>query len=76
MEAVGLPVFLFLSPVLLRRTADPQSSRVRGGSLIRLFHKELEGYVAAEGVFGDAVEENVHLRIRQLNPGSLWSAVV
>lgn len=30
----------------------------KGGSLIRLFHKELEGYIAAEGVFGEDIVEN------------------
>lgn len=33
-------------------------ARVRGGSLVQLFHKEMEGYIAAEGVFGRRIEEN------------------
>ena len=30
----------------------------QGGSVIRLFHKELEAFVVAEGLFDDEVTEN------------------
>ncbi|XP_076109900.1 inositol 1,4,5-trisphosphate-gated calcium channel ITPR2-like isoform X1 [Mytilus galloprovincialis] len=40
----------------------------RGGSVIRLFHKELEAYVIAQGLFDQEVTENVHFRIRAFDP--------
>ena len=54
---------------------------IRGGSIIQLFHREMESYIAAEGVFGAHVTEDgivrkslmfialspsVHLRSRPL----------
>ncbi|CAL1535481.1 unnamed protein product, partial [Lymnaea stagnalis] len=38
-----------------------------GGSVIRLFHKELEAYLVAEGLFDDDVTEDVHFRIRVMD---------
>lgn len=32
--------------------------RLQGGSVIRLFHKELEAFVVAEGLFEDEVTED------------------
>uniref|UniRef100_A0A1I8IHP6 RYDR_ITPR domain-containing protein n=1 Tax=Macrostomum lignano TaxID=282301 RepID=A0A1I8IHP6_9PLAT len=49
----------------------------RGGQFVQLFHKELEAYVVAEGLFDQDVTEDVHLRIReidQLNPRTLHSS--
>ncbi|KAH9498185.1 hypothetical protein Btru_007906 [Bulinus truncatus] len=40
---------------------------VKGGSVIRLFHKELEAYLVAEGLFDDEVTEDVHFRIRVMD---------
>ncbi|XP_078335085.1 inositol 1,4,5-trisphosphate-gated calcium channel ITPR2-like [Crassostrea virginica] len=40
---------------------------VRGGSVVRLFHKELEAYMVAEGLFDDEVTEDVHFRIRVMD---------
>ncbi|XP_021341779.1 inositol 1,4,5-trisphosphate receptor type 2-like [Mizuhopecten yessoensis] len=40
---------------------------VRGGSAIRLFHKELEAYLVAEGLFDEEVTEDVHFRIRVMD---------
>ena len=31
---------------------------LQGGSIIRLFHKELEAYMVAEGLFDDEVTED------------------
>ncbi|XP_013381715.1 inositol 1,4,5-trisphosphate receptor type 3 isoform X4 [Lingula anatina] len=56
------------------RPSDENEANVRGSSFIRLFHKELEAYLVAEGLFGEPVQEEVHLRIReidQLNPRTL-----
>ncbi|KAK7504550.1 hypothetical protein BaRGS_00004036, partial [Batillaria attramentaria] len=40
---------------------------VKGGSVIRLFHKELEAYMVAEGLFDEEVTEDVHFRIRVMD---------
>ncbi|XP_055891550.1 inositol 1,4,5-trisphosphate receptor type 1-like isoform X4 [Biomphalaria glabrata] len=46
---------------------------IKGGSVIRLFHKELEAYLVAEGLFDDEVTEDaeivqdVHFRIRVMD---------
>ncbi|KAK0061845.1 inositol 1 4 5-trisphosphate receptor type 2, partial [Biomphalaria pfeifferi] len=46
----------------------PEESRfVRGGCVVRLFHKELEAYLVAEGLFDEAVIEDVHFRIRAID---------
>lgn len=31
---------------------------IQGGSVVRLFHKELEAYMVAEGLFDDEVTED------------------
>ncbi|XP_074650375.1 inositol 1,4,5-trisphosphate-gated calcium channel ITPR3-like [Tubulanus polymorphus] len=40
---------------------------LRGGSVIRLFHRELEAYLVTEGLFDDAVLQDVHLRLRPID---------
>ncbi|XP_071092410.1 inositol 1,4,5-trisphosphate-gated calcium channel ITPR3-like isoform X4 [Haliotis cracherodii] len=40
---------------------------VKGGCAIRLFHKELEAYLVAEGLFDEEVTEDVHFRIRVMD---------
>lgn len=57
------------------RPTVSEENIVRGGSMVRLFHKELEAYVVAEGLFNDVITEDVHLRIRevdQLIPKTLY----
>nr|XP_019924346.2 inositol 1,4,5-trisphosphate receptor type 1 isoform X2 [Crassostrea gigas] len=49
------------------RALQEQDRFVRGGSVIRLFHKELEAYLVAEGLFEDCVTEDVHFRIRVID---------
>ncbi|EDV25315.1 uncharacterized protein TRIADDRAFT_55241 [Trichoplax adhaerens] len=41
---------------------------LKGVSVVRLFHRELEAYVTAEGLFDDRVTETVHLRVRPVDP--------
>lgn len=44
---------------------------VEGSSVVRLFHKDLEAFVVAEGIFNGGLSEDVHLRVREvdyLNP--------
>ncbi|KAK6195492.1 hypothetical protein SNE40_000911 [Patella caerulea] len=38
--------------------------KIKDGDVIRFFHKEMEAYLVAEGLFDDKVVEDVHLRIR------------
>ncbi|CAD5124825.1 DgyrCDS13086 [Dimorphilus gyrociliatus] len=38
-----------------------------GGTVLRLFHKELESYLCAVGVFGQDIEEDVHFRVRVID---------
>ncbi|XP_075250138.1 inositol 1,4,5-trisphosphate-gated calcium channel ITPR2-like isoform X3 [Convolutriloba macropyga] len=40
------------------------------GSTIRLFHKELEAYLVAEGLFDWADTQGTHLRVREVDPTS------
>lgn len=40
---------------------------MKGGSVIRLFHKELEAYVIAQGLFGQEVTENGKQNIIEIN---------
>ncbi|XP_070538210.1 inositol 1,4,5-trisphosphate-gated calcium channel ITPR3-like [Ptychodera flava] len=55
---------------------------IKAGSIFRLFHRELEAYLTAEGLFDSEISENVHLRVRltdQNNPKTLFpssSAIV
>ncbi|KAH9502990.1 hypothetical protein Btru_072536 [Bulinus truncatus] len=46
---------------------------VRGGCVVRLFHKELEAYLVAEGLFDEAVIEDVHFRIRAIDQHRIQS---
>ncbi|XP_064627454.1 inositol 1,4,5-trisphosphate receptor type 1-like isoform X9 [Lineus longissimus] len=67
-EAAGFTVIKNYSPRI------EHLNFVRGGVFISLFHKELEAYIVAEGLFKECVTEQVHLRIReidQLNPKTL-----
>lgn len=44
------PTFYFVLPFLC--------TYIQGGSVIRLFHKELEAYLVAEGLFDEVVTED------------------
>ncbi|CAC5372088.1 unnamed protein product [Mytilus coruscus] len=50
-------------------------NKVRVGDIIRFYHKEMEAYLVAEGLFDDELLEDVHLRMRpmdQNNPKTLF----
>lgn len=46
---------------------DEDAVPVRGGDVLRLFHREVEAHISAEGSFLDGIKENVHLRVRHYN---------
>ena len=45
-------------PVFMTRSTDGDLCVFQGGSVIRLFHKELEAYLVAEGLFDDVITED------------------
>ncbi|CAH1800294.1 unnamed protein product [Owenia fusiformis] len=49
------------------RPSEETDNVIRSGSVLRLFHKDLEAYVVAEGVFGEPFTEDVHLRLREVD---------
>ncbi|CAH1800283.1 unnamed protein product [Owenia fusiformis] len=55
-------------------TSDHEN-KLKAGVPIRLYHKEVEAYMVAEGLFGEDLMEDVHLRVRALdqnNPKTLF----
>lgn len=63
------PPPLPLTPVIPTPPILP-TQQIRGGDVVQLFHRELDGYVAAEKAFVDTDPQNiigqdVHLRIRK-----------
>ncbi|KAK3094787.1 hypothetical protein FSP39_006217 [Pinctada imbricata] len=49
--------------------------KVKVGDVIRFYHKEMEAYLVAEGLFNESIIEDVHLRMRpmdQTNPKTLF----
>ncbi|XP_025079753.1 inositol 1,4,5-trisphosphate receptor type 3-like [Pomacea canaliculata] len=53
------------------KPSSDDSLKVKAGDPIRFFHKEMEAYLVAEGLFDDELTEDVHLRLRpvdQSNP--------
>ncbi|XP_065902252.1 inositol 1,4,5-trisphosphate receptor type 2-like [Dysidea avara] len=57
------------------RSMPNEESSIKGGSIVRLFHRELESYLVAEGSFANekdkVVIEEVHLRKRKSEHGKL-----
>ncbi|ESO83880.1 hypothetical protein LOTGIDRAFT_236387 [Lottia gigantea] len=50
-------------------------SKVKVSDILRFYHKEMEAYLVAEGLFDDEIVEDVHLRVRQAdqsNPKTLF----
>ena len=60
-------VIAFSTKIEISYLLDNIITLFQGGSIIRLFHKELEAYMVAEGLFDDEVTEdgtyNSHLHI-------------
>ncbi|KAK2186847.1 hypothetical protein NP493_187g03055 [Ridgeia piscesae] len=54
-----------------RYKPEPQATEMlKAGVPLRLFHKEIEAYLCAEGLFHDEVTEDVHLRLRPMDHNS------
>ncbi|KAK3095082.1 hypothetical protein FSP39_010070, partial [Pinctada imbricata] len=56
------------------KPSNNDSDFVKAGDIVRFFHKEMEAYMVAEGLFNEDLMEDVHLRIRpvdQRNPKSM-----
>ncbi|CAH1798283.1 unnamed protein product [Owenia fusiformis] len=49
------------------KPSEEDEKFLKGGCALRMFHKELEAYVVAEGLFDEEVNEDVHLRIREID---------
>lgn len=53
--------------------------KFKGGSVIRLFHKELEAYLVAEGLFDEIITENgkpiIHTRMYILVYTAIYKAI-
>ena len=49
------------------KPSDLDETFIRAGQLVRFFHTELEAYMSAEGVFGENVMEECHLRVRAVD---------
>jgi len=68
-KPVKPPPPLPLAPVIPTAPHEP-TRKIRGGDVVQLFHRELDGYIAAESAFDDSnlshtVGQEVHLRIRK-----------
>ncbi|XP_048744986.2 inositol 1,4,5-trisphosphate receptor type 2-like isoform X4 [Ostrea edulis] len=52
------------------KPAPEDMDRVKVGDIIRFYHKEMEAYLVAEGLFDDELLEDVHLRMRPMDPAN------
>ncbi|XP_062567417.1 inositol 1,4,5-trisphosphate receptor type 3-like isoform X1 [Saccostrea cucullata] len=52
------------------KPAPEDMNRVKVGDIIRFYHKEMEAYLVAEGLFDDELLEDVHLRMRPMDPAN------
>uniref|UniRef100_A0A914UYS1 Uncharacterized protein n=1 Tax=Plectus sambesii TaxID=2011161 RepID=A0A914UYS1_9BILA len=63
----GFSIYRFYKPSTTPREAVAFKSSLKGGDMVRLFHREVEAYVCAEGIELETGED-VHLRVRPSNP--------
>ncbi|XP_053404110.1 inositol 1,4,5-trisphosphate receptor type 2-like isoform X2 [Mercenaria mercenaria] len=57
------------------KPSPDDEKKVKVGDIVRFYHKEMEAYLVAEGLFDDELTEDVHLRMRpvdQSNPKTLF----
>ncbi|XP_067668084.1 inositol 1,4,5-trisphosphate-gated calcium channel ITPR2-like [Haliotis asinina] len=57
------------------KPSTEDENKVKVGDLVRFYHKEMEAYLVAEGLFNDELTEDVHLRMRpidQANPKTMF----
>ncbi|OWF37431.1 Inositol 1,4,5-trisphosphate receptor type 3 [Mizuhopecten yessoensis] len=44
-----------------------EEEKLKIGEPVRFFHKEMEAYLVAEGLFNEEIQEDVHLRVRPMD---------
>ncbi|KAL8600024.1 hypothetical protein ACOMHN_057793 [Nucella lapillus] len=49
------------------KPSDNDESKIKVGDPVRFYHKEMEAYLVAEGLFDDELIEDVHLRLRPVD---------
>ncbi|XP_076454279.1 inositol 1,4,5-trisphosphate-gated calcium channel ITPR3-like isoform X3 [Babylonia areolata] len=50
------------------KPSDNDEVKIKVGDPVRFYHKEMEAYLVAEGLFDDELTEDVHLRMRPVDP--------
>ncbi|XP_070173454.1 inositol 1,4,5-trisphosphate-gated calcium channel ITPR3-like [Littorina saxatilis] len=50
------------------KPTDDDENKIKVGDPMRFYHKEMEAYLVAEGLFDDELTEDVHLRLRPVDP--------
>lgn len=58
----GFTIYRFRKPEKL----GAKSQAIRGGSMVRFYHREVEAYVCVEGL-DESCGEDIHLRVRRLD---------
>ncbi|CAD5118285.1 DgyrCDS6999 [Dimorphilus gyrociliatus] len=59
--------YTYFSIKLHFRPSEKNEKYLRGGDIVRFYHKDLEAYLCAEGVFGESEGEDVHFRVRSMD---------
>ncbi|XP_061178320.1 inositol 1,4,5-trisphosphate receptor type 2-like [Saccostrea echinata] len=49
------------------KPSSGDSTKIKFGDLIRFYHKEMEAYLVASGLFDDELLEDVHMRLRPMD---------
>ncbi|XP_053404101.1 inositol 1,4,5-trisphosphate receptor type 3-like isoform X2 [Mercenaria mercenaria] len=52
------------------RASPEDEKKVKIGNMVRFYHKEMEAYLVAEGLFDYDITEDVHLRCRPVEPSN------
>lgn len=67
----GSALELYTNPIsneLDEEESEAGSIAVRAGTVVQLFHKDSDGYLSAEGLFGAELKQDIHLRVRHPDP--------
>ncbi|XP_033730119.1 LOW QUALITY PROTEIN: inositol 1,4,5-trisphosphate receptor type 2-like [Pecten maximus] len=60
-QTTGFVVYRKYKPIV------EEEERLKIGEPVRFFHKEMEAYLVAEGLFNEEIQEDVHLRVRPMD---------